>query len=196
MGGSLNTVVAVLLIAFVLLNAVVVHEFIYISAASSDFELIGYGWNSQVSPERVYPGSSKVSYYVTLMYVGGSEVRKIYAELYLPQGIVTFSEGFKVAYSESDLTLGKYDAITLEFPNLNISDKLRSGSYMARLDVLYQIVGGMSYTTTIYVPMVISEVPREPLELVDYYWSTKSGLRRSLTPEFSKADLVFYLRVK
>ncbi len=192
----LRTVNIVLLLMFILLNITAVYGVITVSATGSDFRLIGYGWRSPTSPDRVYPGSSKVSYYVSLMYVSGSSVVKVYAELYLPQGITTFSEGSRIAYSEYDTSLSRYDVITLGFSNLNISKALKPGTYKAELRLTYVLVGGIEYGSTVYVPMVVSEVPQEPLELVDYYWSTRGGLRRSLTPGFGEVDMVFYLRVR
>lgn len=184
-------------ICFILLNIIQpLNLFINVSAQSLDFELVGYGWRTPSDPERVYPGSSKVSYYVSLMYTGGSRVSKLYAELYLPRGITTFSEGFNVVYSEFDVTVDKYDTITLDFPNLNISYSLKPGVYKAELRFTYIVAGGISYTDTIYVPMVVNGLPQQPLEIVDYFWATKDGLRRTVVPGLRDLDVVFYFRVK
>ncbi|MEM1982928.1 MAG: hypothetical protein QXZ63_04615 [Sulfolobales archaeon] len=192
----LRLVFAVVIAGFTLVSIFIPNSLIYVLAGSSDFELVGYGWNTPSEPERVYPGASRVRYYVSLLYSGGGRVSKVYAELYLPRGVTTYSEGSNIVYMESDAVLDKYDITTLEFSNLNISNSLRPGTYRAELRLTYVIASGMSYSITMYVPMIVNDLPQQISELVDYFWSTRGGLRRALTPGFREVDLVFYLRVR
>ncbi len=194
--GVIRAGIAAIFIALVILSMFAIYGSLHASALEPEFKLVGYGWYSPADPERAYPGSSKVRYYVSLLYTGGNRVNKVYAELYLPKGITTYSEGLNVVYSESDAVLDRYDVVTLEFSEINISNTLRVGTYQAELRLSYFLVGGATYTITMYVPLVISGIPSEPSEVVDYYWSTRDGLRRSLTPGFKDASLHLYMRVK
>lgn len=187
---------SVLAVELLILAQLALLNVIPLNSSPSDFEIINYGWNSQLNPLRAYPGSSKVTYYVTLMYLGGSQVNKIYAELKLPRGMATYSEGSSIIYRELDAALSRYDSITIEFPNINISSDLSEGKYTGELRITYVVLGGVEYSTTIYVPMYVNSPPSQPLELVDYYWSSRDGLRRSIVPGFRGVDLIFYFRVK
>ena len=190
-----SKVLAILLTVLLLIYLLPTYNVI-VRASPEDFKVLGYGWRSLENPSRAYPGSSKVTYYVVLTYLGGSTVSKIYAELYLPRGILTYSEGFRVAYVELSVSLGRYDSIVLEFNNLNISDSLSPGTYKAELRLTYVLVGGVEYSATLYVPMIISELPKTPSELIDYYWVSSSGLRTTAPPGFKDLGITFYLRVK
>jgi hypothetical protein len=187
--------VATLLTILLLINIILNHN-VVIRASPEDFKVTGYGWRSLNNPSRAYPGSSKVTYYVVLMYLGGSTVSKIYAELHLPRGILTYSEGFRTAYLELDVSLGRYDSVVLEFNNLNVSDSLSPGVYTGELRLTYVLVGGVEYSATLYVPMIISELPKTPSELIDYYWVSSSGLRTTAPSGFKDLGITFYLRVK
>lgn len=185
-----------------LITIIVFNIFVYqvihstqLSAIPTDFNIVGYGWNTPLNPMKVYPGSSKVTYYVTLMYLGSSEVSKLYATLYLPDGMMSFSEGYRVLHRELDVSLGRYDAVTLDFPNINVSSGLRPGRYLAELRLTYVVIGGVEYTTTLYVPMYVSQIPTQPLVLVDHYWVTEGGFRRAVASGSRQVDLLFYFRV-
>lgn len=192
---KVNSFRALMILLLVLAQVILLNTMSF-NSSPLDFKVISYGWNSQLNPLRVYPGSSKVTYYVTLMYLGSSQVSKIYAELKLPRGLVTYSEGSSIVYRELSVALSRYDSVTLDFPNINVSSDLVGGEYTGELRITYVVSGNVEYSTTIYVPMHVNSLPSQPLELVDYYWSSRDGLRRSVELGFREVDLIFYFRVR
>jgi len=165
------------------------------NASPSDFSIAGYGWGTPSNPLNAYPGSSKVSYYVSLTYLGSADVTRIYAELYLPKFMKTFSENSSVIYLSRSVTLSKYGIVDLIFPNIVIADNALEGTYYGKLRLTYITVNGVESSQELNVPIVISSIPKRSLDVIDISWRTVSGVRRSALPGLRNVDLVMYLRV-